>query len=215
MDPKEERCSRPLQVLECGRGNLGSRSLLVVEGSALAHTHPVVVSPETLVDSGPPVEHRRRDEGCGVVACGGQPRGQRRDPITEVEQSVVSHAMAAGGKTCHQAAMARKGQGGRRDDLSEERPCPRETVDVWSGRFPVPVAAKMIRARGVERDQQQAGAEERSPRRLPRGPGRDAHRDRDGCDQEQARGQAATHDPTRSSPDQGPSTPQELTPFTR
>ncbi|MFO0980811.1 MAG: hypothetical protein U1E76_03515 [Planctomycetota bacterium] len=154
VDPGEERRSRAREPLEefC-RG--GAAAPLVQRASVVggAVRRQAIVVIESLIEPELRLEHERRDERSGVVAGSLQRLGHGDVLGREPEQAVVAHAMLVRVEPGEDRGMRRRGQRTRGVRVLEAHAARCQPIDHRRHFLRAAVAAELVGARRVERDQ--------------------------------------------------------------
>jgi hypothetical protein len=116
--------------------------------------HPVVVSLEAAGEAVAPVEDERAHERGGAIACPAERCGKRIEPSGQIEVAVAARAVLERVERGEQRGVRRKCDGRRAGRLREARPLGREAVERRRPGAGVTVAADVVRARGVQGNEQ-------------------------------------------------------------
>ena len=167
VDPGEERLLRA--ALEPGQRSVdhlvgGPLHAAEVEVLVLLQVEAIVVDLEALVEAPPAVEDERADERSRRVALLPQGFGDRLLLRPQRGVSVDAHAVMGRVHARHDRGVRRLGQRRRRGGLGEEDAAPREAVEVRGARPRIAVAAEMVGARRVQRDEDDVGLLDTLPR---------------------------------------------------
>jgi len=167
-EEEEGTVGDPRQPLEGDAGGLRPGPLHEAEGVRPRRSEDaVVVEVEALAEAASTPQHPGRHRGPGGVAPGLEEAGQRRAGAVQAIAQVVAHAVLERQETGQHRGVGGKREGDVAVGALEEDGVPAEAVEVGGGTRRVPVGRKVVRAEGVDRDEDERRAREARAGPLP------------------------------------------------
>ena len=160
VDPAEEGPGRPRRLLEPGERGIDHLAPRPVDGQPLLHllrlgaAQVLVVDLKAAVEAELRIEDEGGNEGRRPVAARREQLGERRDARREPLPPVDPEPVLRGLKAGQDGRVGRERLGAAREGLLEDRATGGQPVERRREGVSITVAAEVVGARGVERDEE-------------------------------------------------------------